>query len=390
MKSVFVTFLLILSIAGVSQPLRDINYNYLYDASLPFRFTMKPARTADGWWIYYNLEVNDNSQLNRYAIRWEKRQGIGQKEGEPFEQAYIGETNSPNSLQGKFQVIDVPESYLIVAFVIDTVMNVGRYYYTVLEQNYPSTTFLNNQDRVAEKYLSTGESVTPHDGSSWLVSYYDDNFPPAAPAFSEGLARVSKGMEADSMFTVTADGNATLTKKGLYLFQLDSAKAEGVAIRAEDDYPRYRLVKNLPGPFVYICTKVEYDRLEIASSDKRTFDRTVLNIAGDADRAKNLIKSYFRRVEIANQYFTSYKEGWKTDRGMVYIIFGLPDKVMKFYDTEVWEYDNDRFEVSFTFTKASSVFDPDNYVLVRDAKYKRVWYEEIDLWRKGLKFVDSN
>jgi hypothetical protein len=95
------------------------------------------------------------------------------------------------------------------------------------------------------------------------------------------------------------------------------------------------------------------------------------------------MKTYFRRVEMANEFFTSYKEGWKTDRGMIYIIFGPPDEVYKFFDREVWKYDNIYNKVTFDFAKSATIFDPDNYVLVRDDKYKDTWYEAIDLRRNG-------
>jgi GWxTD domain-containing protein len=53
---------------------------------------------------------------------------------------------------------------------------------------------------------------------------------------------------------------------------------------------------------------------------------------------------YYTRVAYANEHFRHYIAGWKTDRGMVYIIYGKPDIIdshpvdveMKPY--EVWEY----------------------------------------------------
>jgi GWxTD domain-containing protein len=134
---------------------------------------------------------------------------------------------------------------------------------------------------------------------------------------------------------------------------------------------------------IYVCNRQEYDRLKGVKGDKKAFDRIVMNIIGDAERAKKFMRSYYRRVELANTYFTSYKEGWKTDRGMVYIIFGLPDQVFRFSDREVWSYKNESFTVSFDFTKSASLFDPENYVLVRGKKYEKTLYEVIDLWRNA-------
>src|SRR5690606_16033435 len=109
----------------------------------------------------------------------------------------------------------------------------------------------------------------------------------------------------------------TLEQPGLYLLQTDTTVAEGLAFRVDGDYPRYRRVENLADPLIYICTKQEFSRIKQARGDKRAFDRVILSITKDAERAKTLMRNYFRRVEQANTYFSSYKEGWKTDRGMI-------------------------------------------------------------------------
>jgi GWxTD domain-containing protein len=57
-----------------------------------------------------------------------------------------------------------------------------------------------------------------------------------------------------------------------------------------------------------------------------------------------IFEEYYRRVAYANENFTHYFEGWRTDRGMVYIILGAPSNINRHpfeYDRkpyEVWEY----------------------------------------------------
>ena len=63
------------------------------------------------------------------------------------------------------------------------------------------------------------------------------------------------------------------------------------------------------------------------------------------------MEAYFARVDYANRNFKHYLEGWRTDRGMVYILFGPPDNVdrhpfdidAKPYD--VWSY----YDLNHTF-----------------------------------------
>ncbi|HNL25652.1 MAG TPA: GWxTD domain-containing protein, partial [bacterium] len=58
-----------------------------------------------------------------------------------------------------------------------------------------------------------------------------------------------------------------------------------------------------------------------------------------------IMEEYFRRVDYANRYFTSgYREGWDTDRGMVFIILEAPDDIERHpFDNndkpyEIWYY----------------------------------------------------
>lgn len=58
-----------------------------------------------------------------------------------------------------------------------------------------------------------------------------------------------------------------------------------------------------------------------------------------------MMEEYYRRVRVANKLFRAFKfEGWKTDRGMVYIMYGQPDFVDEKYSSsdmkpyEIWYY----------------------------------------------------
>ena len=68
--------------------------------------------------------------------------------------------------------------------------------------------------------------------------------------------------------------------------------------------------------------------------------------------ANEVMEEYYRRVNYANGNFRSFREGWKTDMGMVYIVFGAPNEIERnpfnryasFYQgrtvkaSEVWSY----------------------------------------------------
>jgi GWxTD domain-containing protein len=386
MKTHFLVLFLFVCGFSNSQPLRDINYEYLYDPNATVSFQLKPVRGVDSFTVLYTLQVRDTADLmTEYSIQWEGRSLLSDKEGRELVLSNNSITRSGSGLQGRGTINFAEAPKYIIARVINSAAKRAWLFYSTLEPNYPVNNFLmRNTSLVTEPFIHTHEKVAlANDSDEWVVSYYDDIFPAAAPAFSEALGRVSRAMAIDSVYRVQGGETLTFPKKGLYLVQKDTTSLQGFAFRAEEDYPQYSRLTNLAGPLVYISTKQEFDRLELAQTNKKAFDRVVLSIATEIDRAKVLMRNYFRRVELANRYFTSYKEGWKTDRGMVYIIFGLPDEVFKFDDREVWNYDSDQIKVRLTFSKSSSLFDPENFVLIREKKYEDTWYEVIDLWRNA-------
>jgi len=385
MKKYFCILLLFVSVASFSQPLRDINYEYLYNPNAPVWLGLKVVKGATAFTLLFDFRVKDTVGLNQYSLQWEGRSLLSDKEGTPITPGdlVVSRHNMGWEGQGTIPLEGAPN--FIVAKIINNQTRRAWLFYTNIDANYPVNNYLvKNGSRVTQSFINTQDNVQlGSDSVDWIVSYYDDNFPAAAPAFSEAQARVPRVMAVDSVFTIRGGQDLRFDMKGLYLVQKDTTALQGLAFRSEDDYPQYSKVANLPGPLIYITTRQEYDRLESTEGNKRAFDRIVLSIVMDTDRARTLMRNYFRRVELANRFFTSYKEGWKTDRGMIYIIFGIPQQVFKFESREVWTYKSDQFDISFTFARSSSLFDPENYVLIREKKYEDTWYEVIDLWRNA-------
>jgi GWxTD domain-containing protein len=60
--------------------------------------------------------------------------------------------------------------------------------------------------------------------------------------------------------------------------------------------------------------------------------------------ANELEEEYYRRVDFANQNFSTFLDGWKTDRGMVYILLGPPGEIERHpFESgskpyEIWTY----------------------------------------------------
>jgi GWxTD domain-containing protein len=376
----------VLALTSHAQVLRDINYSYIYNPTEPFVLNIKIVRSPSGWTAHYNFVLTDTTQeANQYLIQWDKRTTLEEKQGTFIETAAIESVTTGHRTKGKISLPSSASPQILTAKVLNNAVKKAWIFYKIIEPNYPVNGYLTSSGAVVQQpYIisKTPVSVSGSDGAK-VVSYYRDDFPAALPAFSEGMGKVTRNILVDSTFTVAANETISFENKGLYLVQTDTSAIEGFAFRVEDDYPRLKKIESLADPLIYICTKQEFEKVKAAKGDKKAFDRIILGITGNSERAKEFIRNYYRRVEWANFYFTSYKEGWKTDRGMIYMLFGLPDELYKFTDREVWVYKSASVDAKFNFVKSSTIFDPDNYVLIREKKFQETWYEKIDLWRNA-------
>lgn len=215
-----------------------------------------------------------------------------------------------------------------------------------------------------------------------VVTYFDHQFDPALPPMASS-AGADRAIMQDSIFVAFESNDLSFEKEGFYLFQNDTSELKGFGWRVESEsFPSYNKIEQLIPPLKYITTPKEYADLT-AVMNKTSFDRFWLNLAGNTGAARNMISNYYRRVSQANEFFTTYKEGWKTDQGMVYIVYGAPDEVFRNDSGEIWVYKQGIRPEVFNFGRFSHVFYPDNYVLVRDGGMKQSWFRAVDQIRNN-------
>jgi GWxTD domain-containing protein len=370
-----------------AQVLRNLNFRYLYNPDEPISLTWTVINENNNYTVFYDLQLLDSVRFNAISIQFETRESLGEKSGTALTGNHTALSNSKTHKSGFHNFSASADQTILFGKIIVSEAKKSNLlsFYKKLPAANSVYASVNNRP-VSNVYINQNQPVTFSGFESakpLQVSYYKNAFPAAAPAFSTAQARVAKVIKPDSLFSIDPKTEITLSRKGLYLAQQDTASASGVAFRVEDDYPKLGTLKSLVGPLVYVCTKQEYEKLKLAGSDKKKFDQVILSITGNTERARIFMRNYFKRVEAANQYFSSYKEGWKTDRGMIYIIYGIPDEVYLFEDREVWEYKNEDFKERFQFVKSATIFDPENYVLIREKSFTNDWYNMIDLWRKA-------
>jgi GWxTD domain-containing protein len=225
------------------------------------------------------------------------------------------------------------------------------------------------------------------DYDSVFVKFYGNNIPLPRPSFSQNREQEFFNT-ADSIWVLPFERstNYQLNYEGVYFFQPDTNVMAGITLmNFGERFPRVQEVDQLIAPLAYLATTPEYDQLRASVNKKLAVDNFWLEKAGNVEKARELIRVYYNRVYFANYYFTSFKPGWMTDRGMIFIIYGPPQSVRVTPAQERWIYYKSNYTttVTFTFDHSPTPFSLDNYVLQRSDSYDTYWRSAVDTWRRG-------
>ena len=218
----------------------------------------------------------------------------------------------------------------------------------------------------------------------------DDGLP--MPVFSTET-RDRNDPAADSTFLLSLDstGRADLfdAAPGIYHFTRDSVSG-GIA----PGYTLYVLRKAFPWvdhaddmlfPLRYITSIQEHERISKSPEVRKAIEQFWIDAAGDRERAREAIRIFYGRAENANRHFSALKEGWRTDRGLVHIIFGSPTTIYRSERGESWTYgeENNIMSITFNFVKRKSALTDNDLWLERDPTLKGAWYRNVESWRNG-------
>ncbi len=290
----------------------------------------------------------------------------------------------PESYVLELDLLDINRGESIRDFIwIDKSARDVRQNFLILDRN--NRPSFKNQVSRGEKFRI---EVNDQSLSKLYVRSYFRQFPYARPPFTQSKIDAFD-YKADSVFAVQVYNGETdwvsLDREGFYHFQKDTNNREGVTIsRFYNEFPDLVTSEDLMSPLRYITTRNEFDDLKEADNKKDALDQFWLKTAGSAMRAKSLIQKYYNNVQDANYYYTSYLEGWKSDRGLIYIVFGRPNIVYRGYDQEEWIYGepDHRNSLRFTFVKVHHPFTDHDYMLFRSATFKDPWYITVQSWRR--------
>jgi GWxTD domain-containing protein len=212
------------------------------------------------------------------------------------------------------------------------------------------------------------------------------------------LAAAPSTSNITNAITLTHDSLTTIRKENDYwLFTNDSSSGlvtltlvggnhqPFVLISLPVHFPKVGSYENMLEILRYITTNYEFKKLMSEPNKREAFENFWLGCTNNKEKARRLIKEYYKRAETANEFFTSYKEGWKTDKGIIYIVYGKPHHIYSDDNSETWIYGDETNPLSlrFTFEKTANIISTNNYILIRSPTYQSSWYVAIERWRDG-------
>ncbi len=318
------------------------------------------------------------------------------------------DTNNDNLdkfLIGKLNVkAKTPRSYFLRITVTDLNKNVNVINTLSLEKENE----FNRQNFIAKtsddiplfsNHIKLNELIKLHYKSTLFskvyVRYYNRDFPLAAPPFSF-IENNKFQYKADSVFTLPISAKGIIdfntSKKGFYHFQVDTTNRDGFTLfHFSETFPDIKRAEDMIPPLRFITSRQEYEELITSTNKRASVEKFWLNCTGNTDRAKEIIRKYYNRVQDANDFFSSYIEGWKTDRGMIYLIYGAPNIIYRTANSETWIYgeENNINSLQYTFSKVNNPFTNNDYSLERSEIYRQTWYTAVDVWRQGRAYLQD-
>jgi len=254
---------------------------------------------------------------------------------------------------------------------------------------------IEEKKKLTRPYITTPDSIEiwseRNKNQTCILQWYNRDFGIAKPPFAVGNT-ISFNFKPDDYYPIYLDdegkSKVSLPEVGFVFIQRDTADKKGLTLfRFDKNYPQVFNANGLAEPLRYICSNDEYKALLESDNQKLAVEQYWLEKCKSKDRAREIIKEFYSRVNDANTYFTSYIEGWKTDRGMISMIYGKPTSIEKRNNYETWRYgqgpEYQAPSLVFTFYKQNNPFSQNDYRLKRDFTYKLGWYRALETWRSG-------
>jgi len=293
---------------------------------------------------------------------------------------------------------DAPQKYVIRVVLED--MNRGKldeHFISLDKTNHRGAAFFEAKDvntglMVYNNRIIIGQEVKvkyAFQVAKVYIRYYNRDFGLAPPPFATYKPNPFD-FTPDSLMVLPLNNKGefvfTPWDKGMYHISTDTSDYIGYTLVAhEKAYPKVFSAEGMAAPLRYLTSNREFNAINDTAIIREKVEEFWLERAGDKEKTRKLIESFYGRVAYANEFFSCHLEGWQSDRGMVYLIFGPPEVIFKSNTSETWTYgeDSKSNSLTFTFSRVVNPFSNNDFRLTRSPSYKTYWYSAVEAWRMG-------
>lgn len=393
-KVIFILFLAFFNLTAFTQIIpSSTDLSYLTNPNSDIHLAHKVISTSNKKWVILNVLANNQVILDSLLFTYSFTDNldepinnfneVGLKNYELYE--------SPINKMYAFEPTNNTYKYLILRALHATTHKTYSY---IINLEKISSFFITKIDYtipILSGYSIKGSSIklAKLEGghANFKAKFISTDFSTAMPPMANIKINTSFD-NVDTTFIITNGNTLASDKEGVYsIFEENNEKTISFFRIANTRYPQFSDIKEIINASIYLFTKKEKETLTNSIEPKKSYDAFWLENTNSAERASKMISAYFSRVKEANTLFTTYKEGWKTDMGMIYIIFGPPNKVFRSNGSFLWVYEKtyEMPSLQFEFYLKSKNSDSEYFELERNIKYQNTWFRAIDLWRKGRK-----
>lgn len=301
--------------------------------------------------------------------------------------------------------IDIPcdqgtESTLNISFKDENRKTVARVIITIDKTNrFNSQNFLvlgkDNKVVYGDQIAGTAELTLRCDRCStadFSISRNDEEIKLPPPPFSDSRIDLPSHKDGLNMSLPARDKNLEINvTSGFYFITQDPLKEDGLTLSVRDEFfPDIMTVDDMIASIRYITSRAEFEDMNQGGRTREVMENFWVECGGSKEKARQLIQAYYNRVREANLYFSHVVPGWKTDRGLIHIVFGNPKKIFHYPEKEIWLYgeDDNLNSLRFTFRNKTSQYSSNHLVLQRDHVYKSNWERAVTSWRNGRIYED--
>ena len=242
-----------------------------------------------------------------------------------------------------------------------------------------------------ENYINTKGTIRVKNvfgnSGSFSIKGLENNMQVAMPPFDDSDREGPDEISLDDTVYGILEGEAfTFPTPGFYEISAAEDENSVTSLLVTDAfYPYFEEYTELVKPLIYISTNQEFTSMLGSDNPKVSFENFVLEtISSNTNIAKDFVKYYYRRVRKSAQLFTDQTEGWKTDRGMVYQVYGNPATVFRNETTELWVYVSENGgRTRFIFDIVEGPAGTRQYKLIRGKRFRDGWMNAVSRWRSG-------